>query len=282
MLYILRELGRNIYRNPGTALGSVLSLTLLFLLFNLFWVAAGTSEAFYRELLAELRMEVFLDEGMPDSTATQLPREFYAIDGVLTAEFVDKDQARKRLTDLLGMDLLIGYDTINPLPRSYVLTMENDVLNTSDMQSIEERMYTIPGVIDVAYSRQFLEKAESTRDLILQVGLFLGAIILATAVISSSNNIRLMTKARAIGFRQMRLLGAGKLFVGLPFIIEGFLIAALSALLSWAIVWYGHSRVVFTQFSVVLPTGDDILLFCLAAGAVGCISGFLGIRKALQ
>jgi len=39
--HILKELSRNLYRNPGTALGSFLSLTLLFLLFDLYWIAAG-------------------------------------------------------------------------------------------------------------------------------------------------------------------------------------------------------------------------------------------------
>ncbi|MDX9856216.1 MAG: permease-like cell division protein FtsX [candidate division Zixibacteria bacterium] len=280
--FMVRELGRSLYRNPGTALGSVLSLTLLFLLFNIFWVAAGTSEAFYRDLLSELRMEAFINEDLPDSAATSLTKEIYAIDGIVSAAYVSKQQARAELADQLGIDLLVGYDSLNPLPRSYVLTMEPQVLNSGDMQRISEQLTLIPGIDDVAYSRRFLEKAETTRGLILQVGLGLGAIILLTALITSSNSIRLMTRARAVGFRQMMLLGASKSFVGMPFIIEGLLIGGLSAIFSWVIVLYGHSRVVFTQITIVLPSREDMILFCAAAALVGCISGFLGIRRSLK
>ena len=66
--HILKELSRNLYRNPGTALGSFLSLTLLFLLFDLYWIAAGSSERFYTRLLSELKMEVFISEETADST----------------------------------------------------------------------------------------------------------------------------------------------------------------------------------------------------------------------
>lgn len=282
LAFIFRELGRNLYRHPGTALGSILSLTLLFLLFNLFWVAAGTSETFYRDLLSELRMEAYIGEDVPDSVATSLTNEIYAIDGIVAAAYVSKHQARAELADQLGVDLLIGYDSLNPLPRSYVLTLDSDMLTSSDMEQTSHRLKAIDGINDVAYSKRFLEKAESTRALILQVGLALGVIILLTALITSSNSIRLMTRARAVGFRQMTLLGASKSFVAMPFVIEGFLIGGLSAVFSWMVILYGHSRVAFTQLTVVIPTREDILVFCAAAALVGAISGFLGIIRSMK
>lgn len=280
--HVLKELGRNVARHPFTALVSLLSLTLLFLLFNLFWIAAGTSEQIYEDLLSELRMEAFVSEEYPDSVMVNTAENINAIDGVMLVDYIDKDAARSRLTDRLGVDLLVGYDSLNPLPRSYVITLENEALNPADMQRIEQQLSRLPGVLQVEYSRRYIEKAESTRKLVLQVGLALGGLILLAALANSANNIRLMTKARTVGFRQIMLLGAGKMFVGLPFVIEGFLIAGLSALASWAIVLYGVSRVQFTQFELILPSRDQMWLFVLAAAVVGCISGYLGIRQSLK
>ena len=280
--HIFKELGRNFVRHPLTALVSLLSLTLLFLLFNLFWVAAGTSEQIYRDLLSELRMETFLSEDLPDSTLATMTRDIVAIEGIELAEFVDKKEARLRLADRLGVDLLVGYDSLNPLPRSYVISLDPRALNAADMQAIEDKLALLPGVIQVEYSRTYIEKAERTRELILQVGLVLGGLILLAALANSANNIRLMTRARAVGFRQLMLLGAGRLFVGFPFVIEGFLTAGLAAVASWAIVLYGVSKVQFTQFSLVLPSQEEMLYFSLAASAVGAISGYLGIRQLLK
>ena len=80
----------------------------------------------------------------------------------------------------------------------------------------------------------------------------------------------------------MRLLGAGKLFLALPFLIEGLLIGGLSAGAGWLLIFYGKQRIVFTQFDIVIPTVEEISIFCGAAALLGIISGYLGIRKLLR
>ena len=249
---------------------------------HLFWVGAESSVRFYDDLLAELRMEIFVEETFPDSLLPVLERELRGFASIDTFTFVSREMAREELAQSLGIDLLVGYDTLNPLPRSYILKLHQPALTSAFMAGLEEQFQTIEGVGSVAYSRNFLVKAESTRDLILRIGVVLGSLILLTALISSANNIRLMTRSRARGLRQMVLMGAGKLFVGLPFLIEGFLIAGLAAVASWAIIFYGHQQIQFTQVTVILPTLKYIVAYCLAAALVGCISGYLGIRISLK
>ncbi len=280
--YILRELFRNLYRNPGTALGSFLSLTLLFVMFDFFWIAAGTSEKFYVNLISQLQMDVFVDESLPDSAVTDLTRTVSGIEGVKTVDYVSRDDARQELSLHIGTDLLVGYDSINPLPRSYVLTFESEHLNLTDMVAIEDRLMGLPGVHEIDYSRRWLEKLEDTKGILFRLGLILGGIIALTALISSANNIRLMTQARAVGFRQMSLLGAGKLFIGLPFLIEGFLMAGLAAAAGWLGLFYGQQHVTFTLFEIVMPVRDDMILFCVGCAFLGLISGYLGVRHQVK
>lgn len=280
--HIVKELGRNLRRNPGTALGSLLSLTLLFLLFDIFWVAAGTSDAFYRDLLSDLTMDVYVEESHPDSLLGLLSNSIKGVQGVRDVEYLSKDEAREELARLVGTDLLVGYDSLNPLPRSFVLDFEPDYLNLADIAGIGKEIADFPGTAEVAYSRVWLQKAEETKAVILQLGLGLGILILLTALISSSNNIRLMTRARAAGFRQMLLLGASRMFIGLPLIIEGFLLGAVSSALGWWVVYYGHARVSFAQIEIILPLPTEMVLFCLAAAALGAFSGYVGVRGALK
>jgi len=280
--HIVREFLRNLRRNPGTAFASILSLTLLFLLFDLFWLAAGTSDRFYRDLLSGIKVEVFVEETLADSSVTLVQTQLESIDGVLKAEYVSRGLARERLTSLVGADLLVGYDETNPLPRSFVLTIEQEHLQSADLEDIERRIGAVEGAGQVQYSRVWLAKAENTKSIFLQVGLVLGGLILATALVSSTNNIRLMTRARAVGFRQMLLLGAGRLFISLPFIVEGFLIGGLSAALGWVIIFYGRTKITFSRIEIIFPSQDDIILFCLIAALLGAISGYFGLRKLLR
>ncbi len=280
--FVCRELGRMLSRYPGTALGSFLSLGLLFLLFDVFWVATGTTNQFYATLLADLRMEAFVSEETPDSLLTRLSSDLADIPGIRSVDFVSREQARQDLADLIGTDLLVGYDSLNPLPRSFVLVLDDAYHRLSAMVGLEQRLLTVTGVAEVHYSKRWLEQMEQTRLLFRTVGLALGAIILLAAIITTSNSIRLMTRARALGLHQMRLLGAGRMFTASPFLLEGFALSGISAAGSWALLLFGLRKISFSQFAIVVPSYSDMALFCLAAALLGAASGFLGIRKTLR
>ena len=278
----MRELGRNIFRNFGTTSSSFLSLMLLFLLFDLYWIGAGTSENFYTDLLSELRMEAFVSEDVPDSTVPLLEADISTIEGVLTTSYISRSQAREELERMIGIDFLVGYDTLNPLPRSFVLSFAAHYLNSPHIEGIASELEAIDGIDDVSFSRRWLAKAETTRTVIRNGGLVLGVLILLAALISSANNIRLMTRARAVGFQQMRLVGAGRLFLAAPFLIEGLLIGGLSAAVGWWLVFLAAGKISFTLFEIVYPSLEDIIVFCLGTALLGLLSGYLGIRRHFQ
>ena len=280
--YMIKETWFNLFRHFGTTAGSFLSLLLLFLLFDLSWVGAGTSEKFYQQLLSELQMDVYLSESLSDSMIVELQEEVIAVDGVVSLAFISREIAREQLNQQIGVDLLVGYDTLNPLPRSFVLDFAPDHLSLDDMAHIEDKLALLPGVTDINYSWRWLEKVEAVKAITIRVGLILGLLIILTVLLSSTNSIRLMARSRAIGFRQLLLLGTGRMFIALPFLAEGFLIAGLAALAGWAGIIYGVERVTFSQFEVILPTTREIGYYCLACALLGLLSGWLGIRTELK
>ncbi|MFZ1684475.1 MAG: permease-like cell division protein FtsX [Candidatus Zixiibacteriota bacterium] len=280
--HVAREIGRNLIRYPGTSIGSFLSLALIFLLFDLFWVGAKSADKIYSGLMTQVRMESFIDESVPDSTLAQLAGAVSDINGIAGVQYVSKDDARNELTRMTGTDLLVGYDTLNPLPRSLLITLEPESVNGATMTSIEDSLRGINGIIDVQYSRTWVSKAEATKSLIWRLGLGLGAIILLTAVIISTNSIRLMTRARGTGIRQLQLLGAGGFFIAMPYLLEGFLIGGLSAVAGWGAIIYGRNHIDISQFEVLLPSQGQIALFCCGTALLGLLSGLLGLRRLLR
>ena len=280
--HILRELGRSLYRNPGTALGAVLSLAMLFLLFDLYWIASETSNRLYSDLLSEIRIEAFVNDGVDDIEIPMVTEKISQIEGIFAIGYITKDSARLVLQHMLGTDLLVDYNNKNPLPRSFVLEVDKKFLNSTDMDLISKEIASLPEIFDVKYSKEWLVKAEQMRSIIIEVGLALGILILLTALISLINNIRLMTRARAVGFQQMRLLGAGKMFLAFPFLLEGLFISGLAALIGWAAIFYGIQQISLIQFNIVYPKLEEIIIYCAVAAMLGTISGYLGIRRLLK
>ena len=80
----------------------------------------------------------------------------------------------------------------------------------------------------------------------------------------------------------MRLLGAGRVFLALPFLLEGWLIGGMSATIGWLVIFYSRQEITFTQFELVIPAGQEIVIYCCATAFLGIISGLLGISKQLR
>lgn len=282
LAHIFGEFGRNLYRYPFTALGSLLSLTLLFVLFDLYWIGAGTFDRMFTRLLSDVQMEVFVREEVEEPQIPELRAEIESIEGVAGIQYISKEAAREIMRGELGIDLLVGYDSLNPLPRSFVLDFEEAVLTSDGLIEIAHEIRAMPPVSDLYYNQEWLEKTEGTQSIILQLGMALGVLILVTAVISSLNNIRLMIRMRSEGLAQMRLLGASRLFLVAPMLLEGFIVGGLAATVGWIVLWYGKGQVSFSQFALVYPSPGEIAAFCISAGLLGVVSGYLGVRRMLK
>jgi cell division protein FtsX len=105
---------------------------------------------------------------------------------------------------------------------------------------------------------------------------FLAALVIAVA------HIRLMTQTRAVGLDQMRLLGAGRVSLALPFMFEGMILSAGASGLGWVAIVYGLGRVIPTPFELVVPAFRQIAVFIGACTLLGLASGYLGIRRLLR
>ncbi len=280
--YVLKELVRNIYRNPATSFGSFLSLALLFLLFDIFWIAARTSDRFYDEVVSELKIELFIPESVEDSAIAGLGDKLFSLEGVRQVDFVSREQARRELASLVGVDLLVDYDSLNPLPRSFTLRVDNDKLTSLLMEELADSLSRITGSQSIYYSRNWLAKAEQTRKVFSTAGFALGLLILLAALVSSANNIRMLARVRNAELRQLLLVGAGKLFATMPFLLEGLLLSGLAAAAGWFAIIYAHQNVEFSQLTILLPIQDEIILFVSACSLLGAISGYLGARRMLS
>ena len=279
--YLIGKSVRNIVGRPLSAMTSLLSLLLLFLMFDLVWISSLSSKLYLEEMTADIDMELFLDDSIPDSTISVILGAISDMDGIEEIEYITKEAARDKLNAMMGTDLLAGF-TDNPLPRSIIISFTEQYRNSAYLADLESNFKRLTGVSEIYYPKTWLEKIETTRRLVVKIVIFLGIVISLAVILNLLHSIRLSARSRGQELLQHRLLGAGRIFLSFPYIFEGIFYSAVSAAAGWAIIFYAINRLSFQGFDIVFPQPVELAYFGLAAVIIGFLGGYAGIRRSLK
>ena len=186
---------------------------------------------------AELRLVAFTSLGAAAGPAgvEALGARLRALPGVADLHYVPPDEALARLRGDLGDDAgVLDGMTGNPLPGSFELVVAKDRREPAELRALAAAVAGIPGVSEVRFGDAFVEGYARVVQMVEWLGVGLGAFLVLVLGGIVAATVRLSLHARADEIQIQRLVGAGGLFVRLPFYLEGALqggLAALAALL---------------------------------------------------
>jgi cell division transport system permease protein len=209
---------------------------------------------------------------------------------VASHQFVSKDEALRRFKETFT-DLASAVDTVegNPLPASYEVRLQAEPGSRDAIAELAAKLEQTPGVADVRYDRQWLDRVLSAVTVVRRVGLLLGAFLTVAAALTVANVVRLALWARRDEIEIMQLVGAPQTFIQGPFVMEGVLqggIGALLALAALALAFLairGSYLVPLAQalnLSAVRFLAPELCLLLVAGGTlVGCLGGLVAARS---
>jgi cell division transport system permease protein len=168
------------------------------------------------------------------------------------------------------------------------------VVDAGVIKSIGEQFRKYPGVIQVSYRSEAVERFQRfTRFLLL---IFVGAAIalLASAALLIFNTIRLAMFARRREIEVMKLVGATNWFIRIPFMLEGLVQGLAGGLIAWGASW-GLNRALanslgksstqdFLQSLAVSSAevrSNGVLLLVIGAG-LGAIGSGIAVTRFLD
>jgi cell division transport system permease protein len=218
---------------------------------------------------------------------------------VASREYVSKADALARFKQTFG-DLAGAVDGLgeNPLPASFEVRLRagsgassgrNDDGAGGRVESLAASLRHMPGVADVRYDRQWLDRLRAAISIIRAAGFALGAVLIVAAALTVANVVRLSLHARRDELEIMQLVGAPRAFVQGPFVMEGLLqggVGALAALLALAAVFLALRNHYLAPLAVAVNLTSigflpaEICLLVLAGGmAVGCLGGLIAWHR---
>jgi cell division transport system permease protein len=231
-------------------------------------------------------MSVYLTDAIDDTDRAALETLLEEAPPVATFEYVSKEDAIARFQSTF-VDLAGAVDTLdgNPLPASYEVRLEAGAGAPGDLDALVEGLRAAPGVDDVRYDRQWIDRLLMLVTMLRAAGLGLGAILTFAASLTIANVVRLALFARRDEIEIMQLVGAPQAYVRGPFIAEGVLqggvgaIVALSGLAAVFLLARGPYLIPLADavnISAIrfLPLSLSLLL--LGGGmVVGCLGGLV-------
>jgi cell division transport system permease protein len=282
VLYTLKEGVLGFRRARLSMTISIITITISLLILSLFGLFYRNTSTIMQSFRDRIEMEAFIDQTMGEDTYAQIGKRISDIPGVKQAVFISKQEASEIFRREFGEDINKVLD-FNPLPASYKILLEPEYRNSDSARSIHRMLSAIPGIDDIIYRRALLELIEKRSRVFVLTSLIVGILLTIGAVFLVSNTIRLAIFSRRKIVTTMKLVGATRMFVRMPFVIEGLIQGLIGGALAAGILYATYaavSRLIGPELYDFITV--DPLLYP-AVVATGLVLGFLGsiisIRK---
>jgi cell division transport system permease protein len=209
--------------------------------------------------------------------------------GLVTAvEQITKEEAMRRFRQNFGsLADAAGALGSNPLPASIEVRLRPGV-DPGEVDALARGASSMPGVADVRYDRQWIERLREAMDVVRGVGLVLAAMLVLAAALTVASVVRLALVARRDEVHIMQLVGAPIAYIKGPFVVEGLIQGGIGALIALVLLWIlfllARARVgtwlagAVDATSLVFLSAPAVAGLLAAGMAVGSIGGLIAAR----
>lgn len=232
LLYLIGEGLKNIWRHKMTAFTAIFSLFIAMFFVGLLATAGTNTHKILQYFRAKYKVEVFFKQDVSNEEAVGLIHQIKQIDGIRTATIIEKDDAIRIFQDQFGEDIvdILGY---NPLPVSAVVNLTRTSIDPIMVDPIIRSIKAIDRVEEIRYQGNLIKKIERNYRRVIERLPHIAFVVIIIAVLIIYNTVKLSVYSRKELIKTLHLIGATKLFIKMPFIIEGFTIGALSAIITF-------------------------------------------------
>jgi cell division transport system permease protein len=279
----LLGLRRNTVMTAAAVLTVSISLALLGAALMLRSEIASMQSYYY----TKIQVSVFLtqdvtDQQRKDIRATLLSLPVVRKDGVTYES--QQEAYRRYLLQFKDQKDLLAAATQADLPESYRVRL----IDPTQFATVASALDGVPGVEEVVDQKAILDKLFGVLNGLRNAALALAAIQLVAAALLISNTVRVTAFARRQETAIMRLVGATRLQIQLPFLIEGVVAGAAGSVIAVGILAAAKGLVLDRALHPLFGSGvlplihwSDVVLQLPVLGCLGVlISGVASLLTA--
>ena len=157
-----------------------------------------------------------------------------------------------------------------------------------DASPIVNEIKSLDGVEEVRYQGHLIKKIERTYAKIMKYFPFMAMVFILVAVLVIYNTVKLSIFARKELINSLKLIGATKLFIQMPFIFEGLIDGFLASLIASPLILVTVNGVNymmnnFTSWNIQLSIAPILFLWLtLLSGIISVVGSFRAVSGIMK
>ena len=284
--YLLKEGFRGIFLHGFMSFAAVCVTVACLVIVGSFSALAYNLDEMVKELNQTSEILVYIDADLSDAEARSIGTKINLLDNVLQATFVSREEALEDfIADHDGDSAFSGVQA-SDLRHRYVVTLEDN----TKMKETDAQLKQLPGVAKTNAAYELAEGFTTIQNVLHMVSAAVIVVLLIVSLLIISNTVKLAMYDRKDEIAIMKMVGATNGFIRLPFVVEGFTLGMMGAILAFGLEWVGYDALIqkiaavdalqlfnFVPFQELLI--PMVIVFAAAGMFVGIVGSWTSIRK---
>ena len=284
--YLLKEGIRGIFLHGFMSFAAVCVTVACLIIVGSFSILAYNLDVMVQDLNQTSEILVYIDSDLSDAEARSIGTKINALSNVLQAKFISRDEALESFVKDHNGDSAFNGVQASDLRHRYEVTLEDNSL----MDQTDAQLQQIPGVAKTNAAYELAQGFTTIQQVLHIASVALIAVLLVISLLIISNTVKLAMYDRRDEISIMKMVGATNGFIRLPFVVEGFTLGMMGAILAFGLEWVGYDALVNRISSVdslrlftFVPFKTLLIPMLIVFGAAGLFVGIVGswtsIRK---
>ena len=284
--YLLKEGFRGIFLHGFMSFAAVCVTVACLVIVGSFSALAYNLDEMVKELNQTSEILVYIDADLSDAEARSIGTKINLLDNVLQATFVSREEALQDFVADHDGDSAFSGVQASDLRHRYVVTLEDN----TKMKETDAQLKQLPGVAKTNAAYELAEGFTTIQNVLHMVSAAVIVVLLIVSLLIISNTVKLAMYDRKDEIAIMKMVGATNGFIRLPFVVEGFTLGMMGAILAFGLEWVGYDALIqkiaavdalqlfnFVSFQELLI--PMVVVFAAAGMFVGIVGSWTSIRK---
>ena len=287
--YLIREGIRSVFVKSFVSFAAVCVTVACLIIMGSFGLIMYNLQQMVTDLEQENEIMAYIDEDYTSARAKSVGSQINLISNVHEARFVSRDDALDAFVEKQNdSTLFTGIDS-STLRDRYVITLEDNSLIKETVSHLE----AVEGVAEVVAHYEISNGFQTVQRMLNVASMVIILVLFIASTFIISNTVKLAMHSRREEINIMKMVGATNSFIRFPFIVEGFILGIIGALIAFFIEWglYDFLQVRVAEFDTlqlirIIPFTELIeivaIAYAIAGFVIGVFGSVLSIRKFLR